>query len=149
MTYLAAVFAAAGYDAEAVSTWRTALADAGDSPQVYQWLGDALMRTRNLAEARTLLEEAASKWPDNLVFAKPLAYLYATFGQGAEAVQMLARYLKQHPEDHDALQLGVQWIYELHRAGAAAATPAEDVKTARGYAAVYEKAKGPQLALVR
>ena len=52
LTYLAAVFAAAGYDAEASRAWQTALVEGSDFPEIYQWLGDALMRTRNLAEAR-------------------------------------------------------------------------------------------------
>ena len=149
LTYLAAVFAAAGYDAEASRAWQTALVDGGDFPEIYQWLGDALMRTRNLAEARGILEEAAGKWPSDLRFAKPLAYLYATFGQGREAVRTLQRYLSEHSEDIDALLLGVQWIYELHQSGASAQTRAEDVKAARGYASAYEKAKGPQVALVK
>jgi tetratricopeptide (TPR) repeat protein len=149
MTYLAAVFAAAGHDQEAASTWQTALVDGGDFPQIYQWLGDALMRTRNFAEARSILEEAVAKWPSNLELAKPLAYLYATFGQGPEAVRTLQRYLAGRPEDLDALHLGVQWIYELHQLGLTAQTPAEDVKAARTFASAYEKAKGPRTALVR
>jgi Tfp pilus assembly protein PilF len=149
MVYLAAVYAAAGHDSEAASTWQTALVDGGDFPQIYEWLGDALMRTRHFAEARSILEEAAGKWPADLRFAKPLAYLYATFGQGREAMRTLARYLPEHPEDVDALGLGVQWTYELHQTGATAQTRAEDVKAARGWASLYEKAKGPQTALVR
>jgi VWFA-related protein len=149
LTYLAAVFAAAGYDTEAASTWQTALVDGGDFPQIYQWLGDALMRTRHLAEARTILEEAAEKWPADLRFAKPLAYVYATFGQGREAMRTLRRYLAEHAEDVEALGLGVQWTYELHQTGADARTRAEDVAAARTWANLYEKAKGPQRALVR
>jgi tetratricopeptide (TPR) repeat protein len=149
LTYLAAVYAASGHDPEARSTWQTALIDGGDSPEIYEWLGDALMRGRSLAEARSLLEEAVEKWPSDVRFAKPLAFLYAAFGQGGEAVRSLGHYLEEHPEDVEALHLGVQWIYELHRAGTSARTPGEDVKAARGYAAAYEKAKGPQIALVK
>ena len=149
LTYLAAVFAAAGHDTEAASTWQTALVDGGDFPQIYQWLGDALMRTRHLGEARTILEEAVEKWPADLRFAKPLAYLYATFGQGREAMRTFTRYLAEHPEDVEALGLGGQWTYELHQSGAAARTREEDVKAARGWATLYDKAKGPQAALVR
>ena len=148
LTYLAAVFAAAGYDAEASRAWQTALADGSDFPEIYQWLGDALMRTRNLAEARSILEEAVEKWPSDLRFAKPLACLYATFGQGREAVRTLQRYLSGHIEDVEALHLGVQWIYELHLSGASPQTRAQDLETARGYASAYENAKGPHVALV-
>jgi tetratricopeptide (TPR) repeat protein len=149
LTYLAAVFAAAGHDAEAANTWQTALVDGSDFPQIYQWLADTLMRTRHLGEARTILEEAVEKWPADLRFAKPLAYVYATFGQGREAMRTLGRYLAEHPEDIEALGLGVQWTYELHQSGAVARTRAEDVKAARGWAALYGKAKGPQAALVK
>src|SRR5205823_2267477 len=38
MTYLAAVFAASGHDAEAASAWQTALVDGSDLPQIYEWL---------------------------------------------------------------------------------------------------------------
>jgi VWFA-related protein len=149
LTYLGATFAAAGYDAEATSSWQTALVEGSDFPDLYRWLGDAFMRTRKFAEARAIFEEATEKWPADVQFAKPLAYLYATFGQGREAVRTLHRYLAEHPEDAEANYLGVQWIYELHQAGAFAQTRAEDLKAARGYAAAYEKAKGPQIALVR
>ena len=108
-----------------------------------------VMRSRNFSEARSVLEEAAQKWPADLRFTKPLAYLYATFGQGREAVRALSRYLSANTSDLDALFLGVSWIYELHQAGAVAQTPAEDAKLARQYATAYEKAKGPRTALVR
>ena len=61
LAYLAATFAAAGHDAEAASAWQTALIDGSDLPQIYVWLGDALMRTRNLAQARAILEEASQE----------------------------------------------------------------------------------------
>jgi len=149
LAYLAAVYAAAGHDAEAASTWQTALVGVEDVPEIYEWLGDALMRAHELGQARTILEEAVGKWPSDLRFTKPLALLYATFGQGREAVRSLSRHLAANPGDVDALRLGVQWIYELHQAGAVSQTRAEDIKLARQYATAYEKAKGPQTTLVR
>ncbi len=149
LAYLAAVYATTGHDVEAASSWQTALVDGGDFPQIYLWLGETLMRARNFSEARSVLEEAAQKWPADLRFTRPLAYLYATFGQGREAVRALTRYLETNPNDLDSLFLGVSWIYELHQAGAAAQTRAEDAKLARQYATAYEKAKGPRVALVR
>jgi tetratricopeptide (TPR) repeat protein len=149
LAYLAACFAAAGHDEQAASAWQTALVDGSDLPQIYEWLGDALLRTRDLAQARAILEEALEKWPSDSRFAKSLAMLYAMFGQGREAVRTLERYLSDHQTDMDALRLGVEWIYQLHLAGAVAHAPAEDVKIARGYADAYLKAKGPQPALVR
>jgi VWFA-related protein len=149
LAYLAAAFAASGHDLEAASAWQTALIGGDEFPQIYLWLGDALMRTRDLAQARTVLEEAAAKWPSDLRFTKPLALLYATFGQGREAVRTLERYLSDRHDDVEALFLGVEWIYQLHSAGAVAQTNAEDVKLARVYASAYEKARGPQIALLK
>lgn len=149
LAYLAAVFAAAGRDDQASGAWQTSLIDGSDLPQIYEWLADALMRQRRLAEARAVLDEAMTRWPGDLRFVKPMAMIAATFGQGQQAVRLLARHLEVHPDDVEALQLGVEWIYHLKLARTAARTPAEDVKLARAYADAYVKAKGPQQALVR
>ena len=58
LAYLAATFAAAGRDDEAAGAWQTALVDGEDFPQIYQWLGETLARTRDYAGARSILEEA-------------------------------------------------------------------------------------------
>jgi VWFA-related protein len=149
LAYLAATFAASGRDAQAAGAWQTALIDGSDLPQIYVWLGDTLMRTRGLVEARAILEEAIGKWPTDARFVKPLALLYATFGMGREAVRTMARYLEREPGDGEALLLAVEWIYHLHTSGAVARTRAEDVKMARTYADAYEQAKGPRAALVK
>jgi hypothetical protein len=107
------------------------------------------MRNHDLGQARVILEEAVSKWPADLRFTKPLALLYATFGQGREAVRTLERHIAGSPQDLEALRLGIEWIFQLHQAGASAQSRAEDVKVARGYATAYDKAKGPQGALVK
>jgi VWFA-related protein len=148
LPYLAATFAAAGHDPEAASAWQTSLIDGADQPQIYAWLADALMRTRDLAQARAVLEEAAKKWPSDTRFAKPLAFLYATFGQGREAVRMLTRHLEEHPDDVGVLPLAVEWTYQLHAAGAVARSRDEDVKLARAYAERYAKTKGELVPLV-
>jgi tetratricopeptide (TPR) repeat protein len=149
LAYLAATFAASGHDAAAASAWQTALVDGSEIAQIYQWLGDALMRTHDYAEARTILEEAAGKWPSDVRFIKPLAMLYATFGKGREAVRTLQRYLEQQPADTNAAYLGVEWIYHVHSAGAVVHNRSEDLKLAQTYATAYEKASGPQVALVK
>lgn len=149
LAYLAATFAAAGQDTEAASAWQTALIGGSDFPEIYDWLAGALMRNRDLAVARGTLEEATEKWPSDDRFARPMALVYATFGQGREAVRTLDRHLARHPDDTEALALGVEWIYQLHAAGAVARSAAEDLKLARSYAASYNKTKGPQSALVR
>ena len=148
MSYLAAVYAATGNDAQAAGAWHTALIEGENFPQIYEWLGDTLIRTRELAEARTILEEAAGKWPSDPRFAKPLAIVYAVFGQGREAVRTLQRHLEAHPDDVEALSLGVEWMFHLHSVGGVARSPAEDLKLARSWASAYARTKGPQLALV-
>ncbi len=149
LVYLAAAFAAAGRNIEAASAWQTALIDGSDYALVYQWLGDALMRERDLGAARTILEEAVGKWPSDPRFTKPLALLYGTFGRGREAVRTLERYISEREDDRDAYYMAVQWIYTVHSEGAVVHGRAEDVKLARAYADRYAKASGPQLPLVK
>ena len=149
IAYLAAVFAAVGNDEQAAGAWQTALIDGSDFPQVYDWLAGSLLRTRDLSTARSMLEEAVAKWPSDVRFARPMALVYATLGQGVEAMRALERHLAAHKEDVDGMFMGVEWIYQLHSAGVVLHTPAEDLKLARSYADAYTKAKGPQAALVR
>lgn len=149
IAYLAATFAAAGHDQQAAGAWHTSLINGSDLPQIYEWLADTLMRTRELVEARAILEEAIAKWPGDSRFAKQVAMVYATFGHGREAVRALERYLADHPNEVDTLFLALEWLYHLRSAGAAAHSPAEDLKLALGYAEAYRKAKGPQTALVK
>ena len=91
LTYLAAVFAAAGHDAEAASSladragrWRRFSADL----PVARRCADA--HAQSCGGARAFSKKPSRKWPSDLRFAKPLAYLYATFGQGREAVRALS-----------------------------------------------------------
>jgi hypothetical protein len=149
LTYLAATFAASGHDLEAASAWQTALIDGSEFAEIYGWLADTLLRIHDLGQARMILEEAAQKWPSDDRFMKPLALMYATFGQGQQAVRALERHLAAHPDDIEATYMCLEWLYHLNLAGTPAQSKAEDVKLARGYAARYEKARGPQLPLVK
>lgn len=149
LAYLAVAFAASGHDVQAASAFQTALVDGEDLPQIYDWLGGALMRTHDYAGARAILEEAVEKWPSDLRFAKPLAMIYATFGRGREAVRTLERYLAERTDDRDAYFFAVQWLYTVHSAGAVVHGKTQDVQLARDYAAAYERAAGPQTPLVR
>ncbi len=92
IAYLAATFAAAGHDDAAAGAWQTALIGDAEIPEIYEWLAGALLRTRDLAHARTTLEEAIAKWPSDPRFARPMALVYATFGQGDQAVRSLERH---------------------------------------------------------
>jgi TolA-binding protein len=149
IAYLAACYAGAGQDREAAGAWQTALIDASDLPEIYQWLSDALLRAHDLSQARAVLEEAVSKWPADQRFTRAMALLYATFGQGREAMRTLDRYLESAPNDVDALFMAVEWMYNLRLAGAIVRSRAEDAQLARRYGDAYVKAKGPQAALVR
>lgn len=151
LNYLGAVYAAAGQDVAAAGAWQTALVNGSDLPDLYVWLGDALMRAHNLAQARGVLEEAVLQWPTDARFTKPLALTYATFGQGREAVRMLERHLTANPTDRDAQAMAVEWLYHLRVLGATAHSRSEDLALARRYANDYLKGgKGnQQTALVR
>jgi thioredoxin-like negative regulator of GroEL len=149
IAYLAATFAAAGADQQAAGAWQTALIDGADLPQIFLWLGDALIRTRDMVQARSILEEGATKWPSDVRFNKPLALVYATFGLGREAVRLLERHLDEDPRDTEGLAMAVEWIYHLHTAGAVATNRGEDLRRAREYAEAYVRAGGPQAALVK
>jgi len=147
LTYLAVTYAAAGHDLEAASAWQTALIDGADLPPIYDWLSQALLRTHSLSEARAVLEEANRKWPSDALFTGPLAAVYAMFGRGREAVRLLERYLESRTDDVEAARMGVEWMYQVHFAGAVVHNRAEDVTLARAWAARY--GNGPQQALVR
>ena len=149
LAYLAVAFAASSHDVQAASAFQAALVDGEDIPQIYDWLGGALLRTHDYAGARAILEEAVKKWPSDLRFVKPLAMLYATFGRGREAVRTLERYLSERNDDRDAYYFGVQWIYTLHASGAAVHNRRQDLELAKQYAAAYERAAGPQAGLVK
>jgi len=157
VAYLAATFAASGHDREAAGAWQTALINGSDVSDLYAWLGDALFRMRDLMQARTILQEAASKWPDDPRFAKPLALTYATFGQGPEAVRLLERHLAADSSDRHGLMMAIEWLYHLRVMGVVAHSRAEDQALARRYADAYLKlargSKDPQeakeVALVR
>jgi tetratricopeptide (TPR) repeat protein len=149
LAYVAATFAATGHDVDAAGAWQSSLITSDESPEVYEWLAAALMRSRNLAQARSTLEEAVAKWPADARFAKPLALLYATFGQGQQAVRMLERHLAAHPDDADGMMLGVEWLYQLALAGTTAHSRSEDLRLARRYADAYLETRGERAALVR
>ena len=99
-------FAAAGHDHEAAGAWQTALIDGSDLPQIYEWLGDALLRTHDFARRARFSRKRRRSGRPTPRFTKPLALLYATFGQGREAVRTLERYLADRQDDRDAYFYG-------------------------------------------
>ena len=149
LAYLGVTYAAAGRDQQATSVWRTSLSGADDVPQVYVWLGDALMREKALAEAQPLIEEAVERWPMDTRFARPLAMLYATVGKGVDAVRQLDRSLQDNPGDQASLFKCVEWIFNAHRAGFVVQDRAEDLRMAHAYADQYLKAGGLNEPLIK
>jgi VWFA-related protein len=149
LAYLGVTYAAAGRDTQAANVWRTAMAGADDVPQLYEWLADALMRLKSSGEARPILEEAMTRFPADARFARPLAMLYATFGNGLDAVRLLERSLAARPDDQAALFLAVEWIFNAHRGGAVVHDRAEDTRLAHEYAARYVKSGGLNQPLVK
>jgi TolA-binding protein len=147
--YLGVCLAATGHDADAAGAWQTALIGGSDLPHIHVWLGNALLRTRDLARARNVLERAASRWPADTRFARPLAMLNATTGRGLEAFQMLQKYLAANGTDPDALYLGVQWLYQIHENGGVVGDRASDLALARTYGADYARVNGPKQPLVQ
>jgi predicted Zn-dependent protease len=147
LVYLAAVFAAASHDEQAAAAWQTSMADVTESPEVYDWLIAALLRTHSLSEAETALEEANRRWPADPRFTRPLALVYATFGKGVEATRLLQRYLEERTDDAEAARLGVEWIYQLHTMGALVHSRGDDLVLAREWARRY--GNGPQQPLIQ
>jgi hypothetical protein len=116
---------------------------------VYVWLSDALIRVKALGEARPVLEEATGRWPADTRFARPLALLYATFGKGLDALRLLDRSIRENPGDQSSLFLGIEWMFNTHRAGFVVHDRPEDRRLAHAYADQYLKGGGLNEPLVK
>jgi len=149
LAYLGVCFAASGHDAEAVRVWKTALALDNAVPQLHAWLGESQMRAGLFADARTLFEKATERWPADTRFARPLALLHASFGDGREAVMTMERFLEDHPADARSLYLAIEWMVSAQRAAAVVREKADDVRRVREYSARYLATDPPDAAIVR
>lgn len=149
LAYLAVCYAASGHDTEATGAWQAALIEGSDLPQIYDWLGEALLRADDPDGARSILEEALGQWPEDSRFARLQALLHAKSGNAGEAVRALERYVGGGHDDPDTLFLASEWMYRVHAAGAVVRTRAEDLVAARAWADAYVKAGGPKLTLVK
>jgi VWFA-related protein len=149
LAYLGVTYAAAGRDAQAASVWRTTMAGADDLPELYAWLADALMRLKALGEARPVLQEAIGRWPTDARFARPLALVYATFGNGLDAARLLDQSIREQPGDQSSLFLAVEWLFNVHRAGFVVHDRAEDLRLAHAYADQYLKGGGLNEPLIK
>jgi len=149
LTYLGASLAAGGAAAEAASVWQTALVDGSDLPQIYEWLADILVRTKDFTAARSILEEAIGRWPADTRFSRTLAFSYATLGRGREASRALDRYIADGHAEPELLYLAMEWIFQVHNNHTVVISPAADLTLARNYAAQYAKTNGSKQALVK
>ena len=102
------------------------------------------MRRKAFSEARSVFEEAARRWPADARFARARALLDAISGRGRDAVRSMERVISDNPADLDAVFLGLEWLFNLRRAGIIVHSPAEDLQLARTYGALYAKANGPK-----
>jgi tetratricopeptide (TPR) repeat protein len=143
LAYLGAISAASGKDEEAVSIWQTALTVGAAQPDVYEWIGQAMMRLGRVPQARTAFAEGAAKFPGDPRFNRSLAFIYAHLGQSRDALQAMAGYLAQRQNDLDMLRLGVEWVYRAHEVGSAASD--QERALVHRWVDIYEQAKGPNL----
>ena len=148
VAYLGVCLAVTGHDPEAVRLWRAALAEAADVPQLYQWLGEALLRSKDFGEARSVFEIAARRWPSDARVARSLALLDAMSGRGAAAVRSMEQVIRADPADVDARFLVLEWLFRLRRGGVTVHSADEDLQLARAYADAYAKASGASQPLV-
>ena len=81
---------------------------------VYEWLGESLMRDKLFADARSVLEDAVERFPADTRFARSLA-----------------------------LVLAIQWLFNLHRAGAVVRGRDKDLQVARAFADRYSRRMRP------
>ena len=147
VAYLAVSFAASGHDVEAASAWQTALVGGSEVPQIYLWLGNALLRTHDFSRARSTLEDAARRWPADTRFARPLAVLNATTGRGYEAIQFAAAIPgRQSRRCRCACFSACRWIYQIHLNGGLIRDRAADLRLAQTYADEYKQANGAEAA---
>jgi hypothetical protein len=107
------------------------------------------MRLKSTGEARPILEEAATRWPADPRFARPLALIYATFGKGVDAVRLLEKFLQDRADDQASLFLMLEWMFNAHRGGQLVHDRAEDVRLAHAYADRYLKSGGLNEPLVK
>lgn len=144
--YLGACHAAAGRDPEAIGAWQMALLSENPGA-VYPLLVDALLRVGDGRQAADVLAEAPAAWADDRERLRREATAEAMLGDFTSAMPKLADLLAGMREpDASLLFLTIQVLYRLHVDGRGL----DEANRARfaQYVAQYERAKGPDLALV-
>ena len=148
IVYLGACYAIRGRDRDAAGAWESSLLAESDAEVVYRLLGDAFLRLGDGEQARDILLEAASAWPDDEDLKRRLAAAYVITGQEKEALAALDPYLAHHPGDQRALFLAMGLMYVAHAEGRVVEGPAEDAQRISRYQQLYAAIKGPEQHLV-
>lgn len=144
--YLGACHAAAGRDPEAIGAWQMALLSENPGA-VYPLLVDALLRVGDGRQAADVLAEAPAAWADGRERLRREATAEAMLGDFTSALPKLAELLGETPDpDPSLLFISIQVLYRLHVDGLGL----DETNRARfaQYVAQYERAKGPDVALV-
>ncbi len=143
--YLGACFASGGQDREAVTIWRTTLVTDPSAPWIYTVLSDALLRSKETAQALNLLRESQKLWPDNDDILMRWGTALAMAGQPDQAVKAIDGYLSRHPDDGDRMLLVMRLLYEARILGRPLETQDADRAQFLRHFGAYEKLNGANL----
>jgi VWFA-related protein len=143
--YLGACYAAGGQDKEAATVWRTTLVTDPSAPWIYTSLSDALLRSRETAQALNLLREVTKLWPDNDDVLMRWGTALSMAGQPDQAIKALDGYLSRHPADGDRLLLSMRLLYEARILGRPLDTAEADRAQFLRYFSAYERLGGSKL----
>jgi len=146
--YLGSCYAAGGRDDQAVGAWQLALVTESDAPFIYTLLGDALLRLREVDQAFAILNDAASRWPDNDEVQVRIGAAMAMAGKRADALLKLEPYLEKHPDNQERLFFALRMLYEARSDRRPIRSTNEDRALFARWAAAYKATNGPQQALV-
>jgi VWFA-related protein len=143
--YLGACYASGGQDRDAATIWRTTLVTHPSAPWIYTVLSDALLRSKETAQAVNLLRETVKLWPENDDVLMRLGTALSMAGQPAQALKTLDGYLSRHPDDADRLLLVMRMLYEARILNRPLDTADGDRAQFLRYFAAYEKLGHPKL----
>jgi len=146
--FLGACHAAGGRDTEAAGAWQTSLITLENVPLVYEMLADALVRLGRYKEAREILEDAASRFPDHESLEPRRAAVALGLGDAFDAYGRVAAFLERHPDDNDALFLVIRLLYEAVANERMILGRDADRSALQDFARRYTEGKGPHAALV-
>jgi thioredoxin-like negative regulator of GroEL len=143
--YLGACYASGGQDREAATIWRTTLVTHPSAPWIYTVLADALLRSRETAQAVNLLRETVKLWPENDDVLMRLGTALSMAGQPEHAVKTLDGYLSRHLDDAERVLLVMRMLYEARILGRPLETADADRAKFLRYFAAYENINGARM----